>query len=185
MSIVQIRHIQAKLKELYSTKIDTSDSIGSNKDDVFFSRAYAAYTLQILASASVDDASKSIVDGLNDNGIDAIYYDQKSKILWLVQSKWIKKGIGEPETGDTSKFCNGVKDLLEFELERFNQKVLDIQNVIEEALNDYETKINLVLSYTGSDSFSEHNRRIVDKLLEEVNDASDVAFFGSGEIVRG
>lgn len=177
MSIVQIRHIQAKLKELYSTKIDTSDSIVSNKDDVFFSRAYAAYTLQILASASVDDASKSIVDGLNDNGIDAIYYDQKSKILWLVQSKWIKKGIGEPETGDTSKFCNGVKDLLEFELERFNQKVLDIQNVIEEALNDYETKINLVLSYTGSDSFSEHNRRIVDKLLEEVNDASDVAFF--------
>lgn len=73
MSIVQIRHVQAKLKDLYSTKIDTSDSIVSNKEDVFYSRAYAAYTLQILASASVDDASKSIVDGLNDNGIDAIY----------------------------------------------------------------------------------------------------------------
>ena len=35
MSIVQIRHVQAKLKDLYSTKIDTSDSIVSNKEDVF------------------------------------------------------------------------------------------------------------------------------------------------------
>lgn len=95
MSVVQIRHIQGKLNDLYHDKIDMSDiSIESNKSDVFYSRAYAAYTLQILASATIDDAAEAIVDGRDDNGIDAIYYDRKSKALWIVQSKWIKKGQG-------------------------------------------------------------------------------------------
>lgn len=178
MSVVQIRHLQKKLTELYASKIDMSDIlVEANKEDVFLSRAYAAYTLQILASAAIDDAANSIVDGRDDNGIDAIYYERKSKILWLVQSKWIKKGIGEPETGDTNKFCNGIKDLLDFELSRFNDKVRNLQEIIEEAVEDYETKIHIVLSYTGADTFSSHNKRIVDDLLKEINDVSDVAFF--------
>ena len=178
MSVVQIRHLQKKLTDLYASKIDMSDIlVDVNKEDVFLSRAYAAYTLQILASATIEEAAKSIVDGRDDNGIDAIYYERKSKILWLVQSKWIKKGLGEPETGDTSKFCSGIKDLLNFELSRFNEKVQNIQDMLDEALYDYETKIHIVLSYTGADTFSNHNKRIVDDLLNEINDVSDVAFF--------
>lgn len=178
MSVVQIRHIQGKLNDLYHDKIDMSDiSIESNKSDVFYSRAYAAYTLQILASATIDDAAEAIVDGRDDNGIDAIYYDRKSKALWIVQSKWIKKGQGEPESGDTAKFCTGIRDLIDLELTHFNSKVRDKQDMIEDALNDYETKIYFVLSYTGSDSFSIHNKHLIDNLLKDVNDASEVAFF--------
>lgn len=178
MSVLQIRHVQGKLKDLYHDKIDMSDiSIESNMSDVFYSRAYAAYTLQILASATVDDAAEAIVDGRDDNGIDAIYYDRKSKALWIVQSKWIKKGQGEPESGDTAKFCTGIRDLIDLELTHFNSKVRDKQEMIEDALNDYETKIYFVLSYTGSDSFSIHNKHLMDNLLNDVNDASEVAFF--------
>ena len=48
---------------------------------------------------------------------------------------------------------------------------------IDDALNDYEVKINIVLAYTGADSFSTHNQRIVDDMLDLINDSSEIASF--------
>lgn len=178
MSKLHIRHIASKLHELYQGKIDVLDGYNEEeKQTLFLTRSFAAYTLQILAGASIDCAAASVVDGRDDNGIDAIFFDKKDKILWLVQSKWIKNGQGEPETGDTNKFKTGVSDIIDFELSRFNSKVQSKQQDIENALNDYEVKINIVLAYTGSDSFSIHNQRIVDSLLELINDSSEIASF--------
>lgn len=178
MSKLHIRHIASKLQELYKDKIDTTDGHNEDEKNTFFlTRSFAAYALQILAGTSVETAAMAVVDGRDDNGIDAIYFDKKEKILWLVQSKWIKSGQGEPETGDTSKFKTGVANLIDFELLRFNAKVQAKRQDIEEALNDYEVKINIVLAYTGADSFSTHNQRIVDDLLELINDSSEIASF--------
>lgn len=178
MSKLHVRHIASKLQELYKSKIDVID--GHNEEEqnnLFLTRSFAAYSLQMLAGASVETAAMAVVDGRDDNGIDAIYFDKKEKILWLVQSKWIKSGQGEPETGDTNKFKTGVVDLIDFELSRFNTKVQAKQQEIEEALNDFEVKINIVLAYTGTDSFSTHNQRIIDDMLELVNDSSEIASF--------
>lgn len=178
MSKLHVRHIASKLQELYKSKIDITD--GHNEEEqnnLFLTRSFAAYSLQILAGTSVETAAMAVVDGRDDNGIDAIYFDKKEKVLWLVQSKWIKSGQGEPETGDTNKFKTGVIDLIDFELSRFNTKVQAKQQEIEEALNDFEVKINIVLAYTGTDSFSTHNQRIIDDMLELVNDSSEIASF--------
>lgn len=178
MGKIQVRHIASKLQELYKDKIDVSDGYNEEeKSTLFLTRSFAAYTLQILAEASIDNAAKAIVDGRDDNGIDAIYFDRKEKILWLIQSKWIKSGQGEPETGDTIKFKTGVINIIDFELFRFNKKVQAKQQEIEDALNDYEVKINIILAYTGADSFSTHNQRIVEDMLELINDSSDIASF--------
>ena len=178
MSKLHVRHIASKLQELYKSKIDITD--GHNEEEqnnLFLTRSFAAYSLQILAGTSVETAAMAVVDGRDDNGIDAIYFDKKEKVLWLVQSKWIKSGQGEPETGDTNKFKTGVIDLIDFELSRFNTKVQAKQQEIEEALNDFEVKINIVLAYTGTESFSPHNQRIIDDMLELVNDSSEIASF--------
>lgn len=178
MSKLHVRHIATKLQELYKNRIDITD--GHNEEEqnnLFLTRSFAAYSLQMLAGASVETAAMAVVDGRDDNGIDAIYFDKKEKVLWLVQSKWIKSGQGEPETGDTNKFKTGVIDLIDFELSRFNTKVQAKQQEIEEALNDFEVKIKIVLAYTGTDSFSTHNQRIIDDMLELVNDSSEIASF--------
>ena len=106
MSVIQVNQLKRKLEELYSDKVNLSDVNEQDKENCFLSRAYAAYTLQILANISEDIAAESITDSYNDNGVDAVFYDSKSNELWIVQSKWIKKGCGEPESGEISKFVN-------------------------------------------------------------------------------
>ena len=115
MSELQVRHVATMLKQRYSDKIDVSDCLTTREEDfnnLFLTRAYAAYSLQVIADVPEDTAANSITDGVNDNGIDAILFDKSTKILWIVQSKWKKKGEGEPESGDTLKFCIGIKKII-------------------------------------------------------------------------
>ncbi|AZB21506.1 abortive phage infection protein [Kaistella haifensis] len=178
MSRLHVNHIKAKLLEIYSGIIDTSEARSEEENEnLFLTRAYAAYTLQILAEIDKNLASAAITDSFDDNGIDAIYFDRRNKELWLLQSKWIKNGNGEPDSGELNKFKNGILDLIDLKLERFNSKVQSKQNDIIEALEDPLVKIKIVLTYTGQDTFSEHNRRIIDDLLNELNDPSELAIF--------
>lgn len=125
------------MTELYSDKIDISDARNDDdKENFLLTRAYAAYTLQILAQLDITVAAIAIVDGFDDNGIDAIYFDRRNKELWLVQSKWIKNGSGEPDTGETSRFKNGVVDLIDLKFDRFNAKVKSKESDVIEALED-------------------------------------------------
>src|SRR5581483_4879002 len=54
----------------------------------FLSRALAAYCVQMHFDTSAEAAARSITDSYHDRGIDAIYFDQRSSRLLLVQSKW-------------------------------------------------------------------------------------------------
>lgn len=176
MSELQVRHVSTILKQKYSDKIDVSDCLSSNKEnlnDLLLTRAYAAYSLQIIADVSEDVAANSITDGVNDNGIDAILFDKTTKILWLVQSKWKKKGIGEPESGETLKFCSGIKKIIEDDFDSFNDKIKSKQNEIEDALNDYTVKIHIILAYTGGDSLSSHNLDAINRLMQDINEDSE------------
>lgn len=178
MSKLHVNHLKAKLTEAYTGKIDISDANSEeDKENFFLTRAYAAYTLQVLALLDSTVAATSITDGFDDNGIDALYFDKRSKELWLLQSKWIKSGNGEPATGETLKFKGGVLDLIDLKLDRFNEKMQAKELEIIEALEDPLVKIKIVLTYTGQDTFSEHNRRIIDDLLLELNDPSELAIF--------
>ena len=53
----------------------------------FLTRGLAAYALYVLVPVDVEIASKTIVDGYDDNGIDAIFFDKNNKTLWLIQGK--------------------------------------------------------------------------------------------------
>ena len=45
-----------------------------------------------LADVDLDTAAKAITDGFQDNGLDAIFFDQNDDVLFLVQSKWSDDG---------------------------------------------------------------------------------------------
>lgn len=178
MSKLHINHIKVKLEEIYSELIDLPSNIDENKkENLFLTRAYAAYTLRVLAQVDEKTSAEAITDDYNDNGIDAIYYDKRNKNLWILQSKWIKNGMGEPDLGDINKFKNGIIDLIDLKFERFNDKIKSKQGYIIEALNDPSVKIRIVLTHTGQDTFSEHNQRVIDDLLKDLNDPSELAIF--------
>ena len=175
MSIIHVTQIASKISELFSDKIDTTDL--NNRDQEFetklLTRSLAAYAVFRLAGASEKEAGSSIVDGGNDNGIDAIYYSSTNKRMIIVQSKWIKKGTGEPESSEIRKFKDGIIDLFNLEFDRFNEKVRAKKTIIEKALTDFDTKFDAVLIHTGNQSLSVHSQRVIDDLLRELNYTGD------------
>ena len=178
MSVVQVNQLRRRLQQTYDKLIDLSDVKNeSDLENCFLSRSYAAFSLEILADISPEEASKCLTDSYDDNGIDALYYDQSFNDLWIVQSKWIKNGKGEPSMGDVSKFVQGIKDLLELKYERFNDIIRDKEVQIEEALSNIKINLRIVLAYTGSDTLADPSSRIIDDLLEEVNEASNIMDF--------
>lgn len=181
---IKVNHIKAHLEKNFQGKIDLSDIIGRPPVEVercFLSRALAAYSLTIVAIATIDDAANSVVDGFDDNGIDAIYFDTASKNLWLVQSKWIETGNGGIDNGDIEKFIRGIKTLIDTKFERFNSKVKKREQEILSALLDATVKIQILIAYTGK-KLSSHNETSISDLLEELNDDSDLVRFNDFNI---
>lgn len=174
MSIIHINHIKSHVTDLFGNLIDLSDAGKNPEEELFLTRALAAYSVQILAQASPEKAAQAVTDGGEDNGIDAIHYDKSERRLYLVQSKWIKNGKGEPDNGSVKKFISGITDLFNLKFDRFNQKVRDKESQILKALDDPYCKYTIVLSYTGVDGLAEHSARDLSSLMDDLNDANDI-----------
>jgi hypothetical protein len=133
----------------------------------FYSKAVAAYILTHEAGVTPQQAAVANIDGGLDHGIDSVFIGPDNT-LWLIQSKYIAVGRGEPELGDVAKFRDGVTDLIHGRFERFNQalnaKVPDIQR----ALSRDECRIRVVLAYSGT-AISEDRRHIFGDLERAFN----------------
>lgn len=147
--------------------------VDRERDTKILTRCLAAYAIYNSIGCSRIDAATSVVDGGDDNGIDALYYSPSSRQLLMVQSKWIKSGVGEPDSGEIGKFCRGVRDLFNMDFDRFNQKVLNKQTTISHALAEYETRYSIILIDTGDRGLAVHAKRQIDDLLHEMNDAGE------------
>ena len=80
------------------------------------SRSLAAFAIANLADVTPAQAVNSVIDGYDDNGIDAVYFDRNLNLLWLVQSK-----IGNaPNMNDNLKFCCGIEYLIRRHFDNFN-----------------------------------------------------------------
>lgn len=178
MSEIHVQHIKSKIQNDYKDLIDLSDIKASSNqlENFFLTRALSAYALQHHSQITPILASDAVTDGSDDQGLDAIYYDAHSKCLYLVQSKWIHNGKGEPENGDVKKFISGIKDLFNFRFDRFNEKVKKKEVIIRNAICDPKTKYQIILTYTGINDLAEHSRRDFIDLLEEFNDASELVY---------
>ena len=176
MSSLKVKRITSYLEKNIKNKIDVSDLAErpiAEVEKASLSRSLAAYSLIVVTGINVDDACHSITDGFVDNGLDAIYFDSKELILWLVQAKYIADGNGGIDNGDIEKFCKGVKRLIDGSFDKFNQKIKDRQEEILEALDNSRVKIKLLLAYTGK-QLSTHNKESLNELIEEQNDTDEL-----------
>lgn len=176
MSIIHVNQIKNHIKKLFEDIVDLSDVVHGSpeqRENFLLTRSLSAYAIYYLAQVDVVVAGKSITDGTDDNGIDAIYHDERNKTLYIVQSKWIHEGNSEPSNGDVKKFLSGVKHLFNLRFDTFNEKVNNLKEKITTAMFDAQTKFEIILVYTGI-NFSEHSRRDIEDFLNEVNDASEV-----------
>lgn len=132
-----------------------------------------------LAGATEEAAAASVVDGFGDNGIDAVYVDREAQTVHLVQTKWSKKGAGSPALGDIHKFVQGVRDLVNAEWGKFNDKLRMHRAAIEAALEDPDLRVVLVLAHSGTDKLSRDSESVIKNLLTDMNDPIDTVSFSS------
>src|SRR5882724_1682757 len=177
MSIIHVNQIKNHVSRLFDGRIDMQDAGKPGTDDYdnqFLTRSLAAYAIHYLSGADPLNVAKSITDGGDDNGIDAIFYHEPERRLYIVQSKWIHDGSGEPSNGDMKKFIGGVKDLFNMRFERFNAKVAARKELLLQVLNDPQSTYNVVVVYTGINTLAEPSSRDLEDLRLEMNDASEV-----------
>ena len=176
MSILHINQIKNKVNELFKDKLNLSDigDLDTQREDKITTRCLAAYAVYLSVECAIEDAANSVVDGGDDNGIDAIYYSRANKKVIIVQSKFSKDGSGEPESAGVSKFCTGVRDLFNLNFDRFNTKINAKKREIELALNEYDTKYSLIFIDTHvATDLAYHSTRHINDILSEMNNVGD------------
>lgn len=174
MAELQHNQIRQKLQEQVVPHLDATDlQDGPAKADHLFSRAIAAVCVRIVGDADIDNASKAVVDGGNDNGIDAIYYDPATATLILVQSKWNNSHGGSIDSAAVLKFVQGARDLVSQKKDRFNSKVQDRWATIEDALGRVNSVV-LVLGYSGSGQLDPVVTHSLEEFVTSQNDTGDM-----------
>ncbi len=128
------------------------------------SRSLAAFAIANLADVTPTQAANSIINGENDNGIDAIYFDRIKNLLWLVQAK----AGNAPDMGDNKKFCDGIRDLVNRRFQKFNEGFSRLQQDIEDALDANTLKIVGCNVYLDG-SLGSHVVNDLNQLKEELN----------------
>jgi hypothetical protein len=179
MSEHTINRIANVLEKQFSGRIDMTDwknRLEAETRKAFLSRAVAALCIKNLADVDPDVAAQSITDGFDDNGLDAIYFDQNDDILFLVQSKWSVDGTKPLDAESSGAMVNGVRDLLAARFERFNDKVKAKAPQVTAALySERPLKISLVTAHTATQPLAPFVRRKIDDPIAELNDAVPIA----------
>jgi len=180
MSVVHLNHIRKKLEQDFCPHIDMSDYAGKAQDQIdgaCLSRALAAFALAEHAQVSAAEAALDVVDGFDDHGIDAIGIDRQNSVVVVVQSKWDADGKGSPALGDVEKFARGFGDLLVPRFDRFNKKIQAKAADITAALDNTYVRFELILAHTGQQPLSTPAQTVIDDLLSEINDVSEIVSF--------
>jgi len=168
---IRLRQVEHALLREYETLLDLNDVASASEEQrnkVFRTRALAAEAVRISARVTHADAAASVTDGSGDNGIDALYVDERNSRIFLVQSKW-HSSDGTIGIGEAHAFRQGFKDLTDENYDRFNLKIQAMREQVSAALNDSELVLEMIVVTTGNSQISKEVQRVFDDLLEEIN----------------
>jgi AIPR protein len=172
---IEILELPAQLRTLFTGKVpEATSGIPEAKERNFLSRSLAAYAIHKLAKCNLDDAADSVVDGGDDGGIDAIFYAADDATFFVVQSKYIAKGCGEPDLGEVTKFKTGLENLLQGKFEAFSKNEAWNKRLpqITTQLSDAE-QVHVVLVYSGIHTVSEDRLRLFEDLRQRFSADDD------------
>ncbi|MDR0910708.1 MAG: AIPR family protein, partial [Spirochaetaceae bacterium] len=176
MSSVTINQIKASFDGMYSSKIVINENVSDEeKRNLFYTRSLAAYSIQYYCKIEPDQVVNYITDGYQDNGIDAIYFNELNHTLYFVQSKWHNDGTGGIDIGDIQKFLQGVKDIINQKYDRFNEKIKSMEDYINSAITTIGTKMFLILCHTGTQKLNPSATRIMDDFIGDINNPDKIA----------
>jgi hypothetical protein len=180
MSKIHVTQIEGYLTAHAKAAVDMTDWL-KHKDEnqrriAFLSRSLAMLAVSHLAEVPLAELGPYITDGNDDGGIDLIYFDAAEKMLYLVQSKWHEDGHGSIDQGELLKFIEGIRKVLDNDLDGLNAKVQARRSDIERALFDAGAKFTLVVAHTGQEELGKQVADSLRRYVESQNDTSELMY---------
>lgn len=176
MSVLHIHQVGAYIQRKIGPNLDLDDvkKRNGNLQTATLTRGLAALAIQVLTGFDVETAATCVIDGFQDNGIDAIAVDELQSRIVIVQSKWHAEGRKSMDQSEALKLVNGAKDLFSQKFHLFNERARKLQGIIEKALINPEVRITLAVATTGPGLLPTEVQRPLQELLAEVNGADDL-----------
>jgi hypothetical protein len=122
------------------------------------------------------------LDGSDDNGIDAAYFDTSASRVVFVQAKWIYKGAGEPEAKEIGAFVKGVRDAVEQDDTNFHTRLHPRFADVALRLGTPGVRVHLVVITTRASTLAVHGDTVLQDFLKELN-GEDPEPMASSEII--
>jgi hypothetical protein len=180
LSKLHVKQIEGYLLGRLKGRIDMSDyathSDPKQVHKAFLTRALGMLAVSQLAEVPLEDLGPYVTDGSKDGGIDLIYFDAKESTLYLVQTKWHEEGHGSIELGDALKFVDGIRKVLDNDLDLLNDRIKARKSDIERAVFDANAKFVLVVAHTGQENLSDEVAGALKSYVDAQNDTSELMF---------
>jgi hypothetical protein len=153
----QVRHVREALRREFDGLIDLSDFKNRQlfeRDQAFLSRSLAALMVRNRTGWESTAAAKTVIDGRDDHGIDAVASTDSVPRLWLVQAKWSDQGRAGFSVADALKLIEGLRLIDQREFVRFNSRFRRFAEQINSVMRDPHIKIRLVIALMGTQRLS-------------------------------
>ncbi|MHC5264281.1 AIPR family protein [Streptomyces sp. UC4497] len=177
MKDLQVRQLEKALVEQFDGLIDMTDLEGRDESSVrtaFLSRALAALAVLEVAGLGRKQAAACIIDGFDDQGIDAVAVDNDAPHIWIVQAKWSKEGNATFDQKALFAAKEGLKKLVNSQYDRFNKKLQPMVPNLNSALSNPRVQITIVPALAGDRGLSTGILRDFEDLLREYNDPQEI-----------
>lgn len=168
---LSLTRISSRLHDLFDSSINLSDVAGkpeADRENFFLTRSLAALSLMEDADLSPEAASACVTDGGADDGIDAVYVDEKRRVMYFVQSKWRSTAKGV-QLNDFTRFRDGVKSVINLNWTAENKNLHPFKQKIEASLKDIDTSIVMVLVHTSPEKLATNIKSKIGEFLDEQN----------------
>lgn len=148
----RVARIRAELLRDFEPLLDLSDVTTRDphiRGQILLSRALAAVAVRRLTGVSDLHAARSVVDGGEGCGLDALAAVTDDRQLYLVQAKWSDTGTAGLGEVAAVRLIDALNKIRKRRFTRFNTRVQGMARRIAELLDHEETEVTLVLAVLG------------------------------------
>jgi len=159
------------IDERFGGKIDVSDQNGDaqREKEVFVSRSIAALVLSTYAGVNDLVSAESITDGFDDLGIDGVLYQSEKKILYFIQSKFIKNGTSGVKLKEVATFVAGLRQVSKVDYTGANKKLLSKKDEIRAGFKGPK-EVRFIVAHSGSKAQTDVSMQPLSSFTEEMNE---------------
>ncbi|WP_433340619.1 AIPR family protein [Streptomyces sp. CA-253872] len=172
----QVRQAERAFDETYAGLIDMSD-FGNRPPEhtkpAFRSRALAAHAVRIMTGWAPEQAADCVIDGGQDQGIDAIAIDEATSRIFLVQAKWSPEGTAKADETAVHKLFAGLTLIDSGEAAQFNPRGQVLAKRAHDLIGEKSTRITQVIALMGVKPPSPGVQRVIKNGEAEFNSLGD------------